>query len=49
MKGKFPQSELSEVVKDYKVDASHVLQVPGVEAERHLIVISQRQQLTPKA
>ena len=40
MKGKFPQSELSEVGKDYKVEASHTLQVPGVEGERHLIVIS---------
>jgi 16S rRNA (guanine527-N7)-methyltransferase len=40
MKGKFPQSELSEVGKDYKVDASHPLQVPGIDGERHLIVIS---------
>ena len=40
MKGKFPQSELSEVGKAYKVDVSHTLQVPGVEGERHLIVIS---------
>ena len=40
MKGKFPQSELSEVGKDYKVNASHTLQVPGVDGERHLIVIS---------
>lgn len=39
MKGKFPQSELSEVGKDYKVDASHRLQIPGVDGERHLIVI----------
>ena len=41
MKGKFPQSELSEVMKGYKVTASHPLQVPGVDAERHLIVIGQ--------
>ena len=40
MKGKFPQSELSEVGKDYKVEASHPLQVPGIDGERHLIVIS---------
>ena len=46
MKGKFPQSELSEVGKDYKVDASHTLQVPGVDGERHLIVIS-RDSTTP--
>ncbi|MDB9969906.1 16S rRNA (guanine(527)-N(7))-methyltransferase RsmG [Porticoccaceae bacterium] len=46
MKGKFPQSELSEVGKDYKVDASHTLQVPGVDGERHLIVISRDVQCT---
>jgi 16S rRNA (guanine527-N7)-methyltransferase len=44
MKGKFPESELSEVGKDYKVDASHTLQVPGVDGERHLIVISRNTQ-----
>ena len=46
MKGKFPQSELSEVGKDYKVNASHTLQVPGVDGERHLIVISRDVQCT---
>jgi len=46
MKGKFPQSELSEVGKDYKVNASHSLQVPGVDGERHLIVISRHVQCT---
>ncbi|MDB9949151.1 16S rRNA (guanine(527)-N(7))-methyltransferase RsmG [Porticoccaceae bacterium] len=46
MKGKFPQSELSEVGKDYKVIASHTLQVPGVDGERHLIVISRDVQCT---
>lgn len=39
MKGKFPQSELSLLEKGFKVDASHQLRVPGVEAERHLIEI----------
>lgn len=40
MKGKFPQSELSLLEKDYKVDVSHRLTVPGVDGERHLIEIS---------
>jgi len=40
MKGKFPQSELSLLAKDYKVDVSHRLTVPGVDGERHLIEIS---------
>ena len=43
MKGKFPQSELSLLEKDYKVDVSHRLTVPGVEGERHLIEISKTQ------
>jgi len=46
MKGKFPQSELSEIGKDYKVNASLTLQVPGVDGERHLIVISRDVQCT---
>jgi len=48
MKGKFPQSELSEVGKGYKVNASHILQVPGVDGERHLIVISRDAQRRSK-
>jgi 16S rRNA (guanine527-N7)-methyltransferase len=48
MKGKFPQSELSEVGKGYKVNASHILQVPGVDGERHLIVISRDAQRSSK-
>lgn len=39
MKGKFPQTELSDLAKAYKVDAPVRLQVPGVSEERHLIVI----------
>ena len=39
MKGKVPTDELSALAKHYKVVASHQLQVPGVDAERHLIEI----------
>ncbi|MCV6604232.1 MAG: 16S rRNA (guanine(527)-N(7))-methyltransferase RsmG [Porticoccaceae bacterium] len=39
MKGKLPTDELSTLEKHYKVVASHQLQVPGVNAERHLIEI----------
>ena len=39
MKGKLPNSELSDLSKDYKVEAAHPLQVPGVDAERHLLII----------
>lgn len=39
MKGQYPTEELSALPKKYKVIDSHVLQVPGVDAERHLIDI----------
>ncbi|MAT52044.1 MAG: 16S rRNA (guanine(527)-N(7))-methyltransferase RsmG [Porticoccaceae bacterium] len=39
MKGRYPDMELSELPKPYNVSASHRLQVPGVDGERHLIEI----------
>ncbi len=39
MKGQYPSEELSALPKNYKVDASHPLQVPLVEGQRHLITI----------
>ncbi|KJS05702.1 MAG: 16S rRNA methyltransferase [Gammaproteobacteria bacterium BRH_c0] len=39
MKGRFPDRELSELVKPYTVTATHRLQVPAVDGERHLIEI----------
>ena len=41
MKGKIPESELSQLHKKYKVSDLCRLVVPGVEGERHLIKISQ--------
>ncbi|HEY8567661.1 16S rRNA (guanine(527)-N(7))-methyltransferase RsmG [Microbulbifer sp.] len=40
MKGKLPEDELSALPKGIKVDELHTLQVPGCDAERHLIVLS---------
>ncbi|WP_221628033.1 16S rRNA (guanine(527)-N(7))-methyltransferase RsmG [Teredinibacter franksiae] len=42
MKGVFPDHELSELEKHYMVDASHALQVPGLEEQRCLIVLSRK-------
>lgn len=39
MKGVYPEHELREVEKHYKVSASHPLQVPGEEGQRHLLVL----------
>jgi 16S rRNA (guanine527-N7)-methyltransferase len=41
MKGKFPEQELLELPKDYRVCASHPLKVPGIEGERHFLKITQ--------
>jgi 16S rRNA (guanine527-N7)-methyltransferase len=40
MKGQYPAQELSELPKKYNVIASHQLQVPGVEGQRHLVEIA---------
>jgi len=40
MKGVFPEEELSELDKHYKVDSTHQLHVPGLSGERCLVVIS---------
>ena len=39
MKGKLPQTELSELPKNYKVEKLHSINVPGVKGQRHLIKI----------
>lgn len=39
MKGVFPEQELSALPKDYTVEASYQLVVPGAVAQRHLVVI----------
>lgn len=39
MKGKHPADELDGVPEGFRVEAIHGLAVPGVEGERHLVVI----------
>lgn len=41
MKGQWPGNELSALPKPFKVVAAHTLSVPGVDAERHLLVLGQ--------
>lgn len=43
MKGKYPEEELREIPKDYTVSASHMLQTPNVDGERHLLQIQNKQ------
>ena len=42
MKGRLPKDELGEIPAGFKVRETLALKVPGVEAERHLIIISPR-------
>ncbi len=40
MKGKYPQEEIDALPKGWRVVAVHPLQVPGLDAERHLIELA---------
>lgn len=42
MKGRFPQDELSAVPQEFRVEEVIGLRVPGLDAERHLVVIRRR-------
>lgn len=40
MKGQYPEQEIQAIAEHYQIEQSYPLQVPGVDAERHLLVIS---------
>lgn len=40
LKGQYPQQEVDEISQQYSIDEVHRLQVPGVEGDRHIVVIS---------
>jgi 16S rRNA (guanine527-N7)-methyltransferase len=42
MKGVYPQAELSAIPVGFQVSAVHALRVPGLEAQRHVVVIVPR-------
>ncbi len=42
MKGKKPEQELASVPSDYNVKDVHAIAVPGLNAKRHLVVITRR-------
>lgn len=39
MKGALPSAEIAQLPADVRVEAAHALSVPGVDAERHVIVL----------
>jgi 16S rRNA (guanine527-N7)-methyltransferase len=39
LKGRFPQDELDDLPQGFAVEAVHRLVVPGLDAERHLVII----------
>jgi len=42
LKGRFPQDELDTMPAGFEIEAVHRLDVPGLEAERHVVVIRRR-------
>ncbi len=40
MKGVWPHDEIGQLATDVRVDTVHRLQVPGVEGERHLVIMA---------
>jgi len=40
MKGQYPAEEIAELPPNWTVTAVHVLQVPGLDAERHLVEVA---------
>jgi 16S rRNA (guanine527-N7)-methyltransferase len=42
MKGQYPDAELAEMPNSYKLVSSHLLTVPDVDAERHLLIIAKQ-------
>jgi 16S rRNA (guanine527-N7)-methyltransferase len=39
LKGQFPDKELASLPTGFKVDSAHSLLVPGIEGQRHLLII----------
>ncbi|MFO8025869.1 16S rRNA (guanine(527)-N(7))-methyltransferase RsmG [Thiohalophilus sp.] len=39
MKGAYPVAEFDDLSADFELETSHSLRVPGLEAERHLLVV----------
>lgn len=49
MKGTYPDSEIAELPANYSLLASHVLQVPEEDGERHLLEIGHNAEIAKKA
>ncbi|SDT10599.1 16S rRNA (guanine(527)-N(7))-methyltransferase RsmG [Pseudomonas oryzae] len=39
MKGQYPHDELAALPADFRVEAEHLLQVPGCQGQRHLLIL----------
>ena len=39
MKGQYPHEELADLPADFRVEADHLLQVPGCQGQRHLLIL----------
>ena len=42
MKGAYPREEIAALPQNIRVVATHTLEVPGLAAERHLVIMEAR-------
>ena len=42
LKGLYPQEELDELSANYKTESIEQINVPGIDASRHIVIISKR-------
>ncbi len=42
MKGRHPGDEMKALPREWQVETTHVLRVPGLDADRHLVVLTRR-------
>lgn len=42
LKGLYPQEELDELSENYKTESIEQINVPGIDASRHIVIISKR-------
>ena len=42
LKGLYPQDELEQLPEQYKIESIEQINVPGIDASRHIVIISKR-------
>lgn len=48
LKGQYPQQELDELSEQYKIEQISPLKVPGVDGDRHIVIVSNNTEMSAK-